>query len=307
MPTIGFPYTSKTLDMDDPIVIIVSHSGGTFSPLACSNLMQSFSKSMFAVTSEWDTQIGKQLRGMYDRDKDMLSSRIFSTEVGVRPAEPCSVSVAATHQLLTNIFEHICLTIISDPRFRAVTGAIITEQDLKILERCNRDNIVALEKIVGRDQKGRADPNKKTMKSLRAAGDMWSEHILENVKAYIMSFIYIVGTVTSGYPLISGLATLFGLEAEWAFYITRFFDAFIYFWLPQINVLIIRLFQGRNLRHRMVGRTVVVGDIPWVAQAAEAFLGKIFACSYSIAGCGVLSGNPADHLVHRHTHRVVRG
>ena len=45
----------------------------------------------------------------------------------------------------------------------------------------------------------------------------------------------------------------------------------------------------------------------WVAQSAEAFLGKIFACSYSIAGCNVISGNPADHLVHRHTHRVVRG
>jgi hypothetical protein len=57
----------------------------------------------------------------------------------------------------------------------------------------------------------------------------------------------------------------------------------------------------------MVGRTVVIGDIPYVAQAAEAFLSKIFACSYSIAGLNVLSGNPADHLVHRHTHRVVRG
>jgi len=54
-------------------------------------------------------------------------------------------------------------------------------------------------------------------------------------------------------------------------------------------------------------RTVVVGDCPWVAQAAEAFLSKIFACSYSIAGLNVLSGNPADHFVHRHTHRVVRG
>ena len=58
----------------------------------------------------------------------------------------------------------------------------------------------------------------------------------------------------------------------------------------------------------MVGRTVVIGDpCPWVAQSAEAFLSKIFACSYSIAGLNVLSGNPADHLVHRHTHRVVRG
>ncbi len=45
---------------------------------------------------------GKQLRSMYS--DDLLSSRIFSTEVGVRPAEPCSVSVVATHQLLTVSF-----------------------------------------------------------------------------------------------------------------------------------------------------------------------------------------------------------
>jgi chorismate mutase len=57
----------------------------------------------------------------------------------------------------------------------------------------------------------------------------------------------------------------------------------------------------------MVGRTVVIGDIPWVAQAAEAFLSKLFACSYSIAGLNVHSANPVDHFVHRHTHRVVRG
>jgi len=84
-------------------------------------------------------------------------------------------------------------------------------------------------------------------------------------------------------------------------------DAAIYFWLPQINITLLRLIQGRNIRHRMVGRTVVIGDIPWVAQAADAFLSKIFACSYSIAGLNVLSGNPSDHFVHRHTHRVVRG
>ena len=57
----------------------------------------------------------------------------------------------------------------------------------------------------------------------------------------------------------------------------------------------------------MVGRTVLIGDIPWVAQSAEAFLSKAFATSYSIAGIHVLSGNPSDHLVYRHGHRVVRG
>ena len=67
MPSIGFPYTKRTLELQDPIVIIVSHSGGTFGPLACSNLMQSFSSSIFTVTSEWDTQVGKQLRSMYGK------------------------------------------------------------------------------------------------------------------------------------------------------------------------------------------------------------------------------------------------
>lgn len=308
MPCTGFPYSQKSMDIKDPIVIIVSHSGGTFGPLACSNLLQSFSSSIFTVTSEWDTQIGKQLRSMYS--DDLLSSRIFSTEVGVRPAEPCSVSVAATHQLLTNIFEHICITIISDPHLNHAAGAVVTERDLQVLERCNRDNIKALEEIVGADKEGFAihEKRSKTEQELRSAGDLWADHILENAKAYIMSFIYVVGTVTSGFPLISGLTKAFGLTgSEGAFYIIRFLDALIYFWLPQINITILRLVQRRNLRHRMVGRTVVVGDCPWVAQSAEAFLSKIFACSYSIAGLNVLSGNPADHLVHRHTHRVVRG
>jgi hypothetical protein len=31
MPCTGFPYSQKTLDMKDPIIIIVSHSGGTVS------------------------------------------------------------------------------------------------------------------------------------------------------------------------------------------------------------------------------------------------------------------------------------
>ena len=216
---------------------------------------------------------------------DLLSSRIFSTDCGVRPAEPCSVSVVATHQLLTNIFEHICVTIISNPQFVHVSGSQITERDLQILERCNQDNIKALEEIVGVDRNGDDihERRTKTPRELRAAGDLWSEHILENAKAYIMSFVYIVVTVTSGFPLVSGIATACGLNTDpehWAFFITRFFDAFIYFWLPQINIIILRLLQRRNLRHRMVGRTVVIGDCPWVAQSAEAFLSKIFACSY---------------------------
>ncbi len=204
MPCTGFPYSQKSMDMKDPIIIIVSHSGGTFGPLACSNLLQSFSSSIFTVTSEWDTQIGKQLRSMHS--DDLLSSRIFSTEVGVRPAEPCSVSVVATHQLLTNIFGHICITIISDPHFSKVAGSIIRERDLQILERCNQDGLKALEEIVGVDCKGNPihEKRSKTELELRSAGDLWANHILENAKVsfkFRMIMVAITERMTAHMPL----------------------------------------------------------------------------------------------------------
>jgi hypothetical protein len=209
----------------------------------------------------------------------MFKSRIFSTEVGMRPAEPCSVSVAATHQLLTNLFEYICVVILSDVRFRRATGAVISEQDLQVLEKCNQKNVDALVEIVGVDEYGdKADfIEERSEKKLRSAGDLWAEHILENARAYILTFVYIFVTVVSGFPLIYGIATVVTrLEpsSDWI-YLIRVLDAAIYFWMPQINITIIRLLQGRNLRHRMVGRTVVIGDIPWVAQSAEAFLSKV--------------------------------
>ena len=40
VPTLGFPYAPATCNLHDSVVIIVSHSGGTFAPLSCSNLLQ---------------------------------------------------------------------------------------------------------------------------------------------------------------------------------------------------------------------------------------------------------------------------
>ena len=310
IPAVGYPMSQQTSKLDDAIVIIVSHSGGTFSPLAVSNLLNN--SQTFVVTSEWDVQIGKQLRNAHNESDMMMllfNSKVFTTNVGMRPAEPCSISVAATQQLLTCIFQHICLVILSDNNYRNVSGAIISEHDLQVLERCNQDNIAALEQIVGVDSLGNKLPDdmNQTERELRESGHIWANHVLENARAYVLSFIYVVATVVSGYPVASGIAVGTGVKSESIMYLLRFVDALIYFFLPQINVLLIRVFQGRPLRHRMVGRTVVIGDCPWVSQAAEAFLSKIFAVSYSIAGLNVLSGNPADHFVHRHTHRVVRG
>lgn len=226
IPAIGFPISRQTHTLTDSVVIIVSHSGGTFGPLQCSNLLQSVTRNIFAVTGEWDCQIGKQLRSMYDDVETLAdSSRLFTTGVGIAPAEPCSLSVAATQQLLTNIFEHVCMVGTSNPRYRHITGATITERDLQILERCNRDNIKALEAIVGVDINGSPladDSVTHAMRDLKAVGDRWSEHVLENAKAYVVSFLYIVFTVTTGWPLFGGIGKACGAsEIEWLVYLCK--------------------------------------------------------------------------------------
>lgn len=195
----------------------------------CSNV-RSFTEDIFLVTSEWDTQIGRQLRSISLRRKQlgssdvesMFGSRIFSTDVGLRPAEPCSVSVAATQQLLTQMFMHISISLLGDTELRAFCGAVISEYDLKILERCNQTTIASLQKITGGSARGGLMQAQDSVEVLlRSAGRKWAQHVLENIEASILTFIYIMGTVVSGYPVVSGIATAAGLQANWAFYICK--------------------------------------------------------------------------------------
>ena len=83
-----------------------------------------------------------------------------------------------------------------------------------------------------------------------------------------MTFLYIFATVVSGFPLVSGIAYGIGYidwSTKWR-YLVHAVDAAIFFWLPQINITTLRVIQRRNLLHRKVGHTVVIGDIPWVAN-----------------------------------------
>ena len=260
LPNTGFGMSSNTLDLHNPICIIVSHSGETFALLACSNLLQGVTRDIFVVTSEWDTQIGKQLRLLYDSD-DIISSRIFSTECGTRAAEPCSLTVVATHQLFTQIYGIICLAILKNIKYREASGAIVTQEDLEILEQCNILNISALEDIVGTLSDGTVRDKEftKTERDLRRQGKIWANHVLENVKAYILSIIYVLVTVIGGYPIFFFIYWISGIDVEGFFWLSRVLDAMVYIFLPQINVIIIRLIEGRNLRHRMTARSVGKG------------------------------------------------
>jgi hypothetical protein len=95
-----------------------------------------------------------------------------------------------------------------------MAGAVITETDLKVLEKCNRENIDAMCEIIGVTTSGEAFAGDKsaTEIALRQAGDLWANHVLENARAYIMTFIYIFSTVTIGYPLCFGISVAAGLD-----------------------------------------------------------------------------------------------
>ncbi|CAE7706632.1 unnamed protein product [Symbiodinium pilosum] len=280
----------ESWDLQDCIVLIVSQSGGTFAPLALSNLLQTVTPHIFAVTSEWDTPIGRQLRQLKG-----MQGRVFSTEIGLRPAEPCSLSVVATHQMLTQILIYVASKIVSDRKLSMAAGSKIKRMDLAELEKNNRLNIRALRSIVGREE------DHHIARELRAQGRQWAQHVLEVPRAWMLSALYIFITVVYGSAPMTSCTQAsmrgFSLEKE-LIYLAKILDAAIYAFLPQIMILFIRLVQQRPLLHRMTTRTVVIGDVPWVAQSAEAFLSKLMACTYSATGLAVFSANPADHLVH---------
>ena len=152
---------------------------------------------------------------------------------------------------------------------------------------------------------------------LRRQGHHWAQHILEAPLSWLLSLAYIGATVIGGgTPLSAVLAAATegggGNEDDdgtprWAAALVGVLDTLIYAFLPWWTTVLIRLLQRRPWLHRVAGRTLVVCDVPYVAQTLEAFASKLFALTYSITALSVYSGNPTDHMVHRHTHRVVRG
>ena len=347
IPQLNFQFHERSYSLSGALVLVISHSGGTFAPLACSNLLRAFTSHIFTVTSEWDTQVAAAIRKARATvrkaqgiDKADMVSYVFTTMVGVRPAEPCTVSVAATHHLLSLLLIHIMHTtrsvasISGAHSLARAAGSTFTMEEVEELNELNRSGLEAIRDIVGEQvddpQEGKAPKLRETATSakLRAQGRLWSQHILEGPISWIMSAVYIALTVITGTTPISiifflfrehvleqsqtnaslacapggvpildrvdGAPTSYWVAIE---YLVGTLDAVIYMFLPWWTTVLLRLCQGRHWLHRVAGRSILIGDVPWVAQSIEAYVSKLFALSYSIATCTVFSGNPTDHLV----------
>ena len=263
IPQTGYQFHEDSWNLNKTIVIIVSHSGGTFSSLAVSNLLQAYTENIWDVASEWDTQIGKQLRSLSTHDKD-LKSRIFSTNIGIRPAEPCTLSVIATQQLLTEILLYLMVQV-EKHGLKETAGGVYNHADINAMKECNKAHISALEQITGTTRGGYARESDANLE-IKDRGLYWSQHVLETPIAWMMVFTYVMVTVIAGAPLVTGIANNWLPDGHEAYWPLKVADGLIYVFSPQLCMLLLRCIQGRPLIHRLTGRTVVIGDVPWVCQ-----------------------------------------
>ena len=203
--------------------------------------MQAFTSDLFVVTSEWDTQIARSVRGgTAATDRFNMTSYVFSNFCGTRPAEACSLTVAATHELLTQLLLYLINATIQlnssvqgsghklFSHSDGLGGCTFDDRELRELHTLNSDSIDALQDIVRL--------HSATSQALRAQGKLWAAHILESPISWIMSAVYILATVVVGETPLSGTAgamwTTRGASRPWWAYLVGLLDALIYMFLP---------------------------------------------------------------------------
>ena len=187
---------------------------------------------------------------------------------------------------------------------------------MRELATINQRQADAAAEIVGKEALG----DTPTSAALRQQGRQWARHVLEGPLSWILSLAYIAVTVFLGatpinaavsaaigrslpHPFASaddGAGGHDGSPPAWLWIVRHLVaaaDVTIYAFLGWWTVVLIRLVQRRPWLHRVAGRSVLIGDVPWVAQSAEAFASKLFALSYSIATCSFASANPADRAL----------
>ena len=153
----------------------------------------------------------------------------------------------------------------------------------------------SIQEIVGVGQLG----DTPTSATLRAHGGTWGQHVLEGPISWIMSTAYIAGTVLAHQTPLGGLAgaalghTLPATVKEATagegtlMYVVRVLDVLIYAFLPWWTTVLLRLLQRRPWLHRVSGRAVLVGDIPWVAQVRASYRR---AARWMLCVCSELAG-----------------
>jgi hypothetical protein len=315
-PMAGFAFSSLTLSLQRAIVITVSHSGQTFPTLHATHALRRVcGDRLFVLTGAIDSKMSAAV-GQRSSPGAPWIGRVWYTFSGWRPSEALTISTVSAHHSLSELLLYLgkkaCR---ADADFRTAMGFKFSAANVLDIVRLN-DSLVSsgAPSLVGFDAaRRRLSATDSQEGPLRDQGRRWALHILEAPYAWCLSTAYIFGTIVSGKPLFSALRNYYwdtsaDAEGQDALtYIALILDSLLYSFLPLIFSLLLRIVQRRPLFARLGKRTIVIGDVPYINQLIESYVSKLFAESYSIASVDVHGANAVDHLVHRFTHRVVRG
>jgi hypothetical protein len=85
-------------------------------------------------------------------------------------------------------------------RVKEAIGANFFRHETRELGSLSRHTLTALEDIVGVDRYGERMEAPGVSDALRAQGRVWAQHVLEAPISWIVSTVYVAGTVLSSYP-----------------------------------------------------------------------------------------------------------
>ena len=299
------------------IVLAISHSGQTFPTLQATNAFEELRQQgeigeLFVMTGELCSLMGSAIAQYYYLDST-FTRRIFVNGSGRRSAEPATVVACATHSTLTELLLYLANRLRQQfPNPQEPFGMTLTTENLFVLDRMKDDFLKQTTiAIAGTTADGKPIKSP-TYQSLVRSGRKWAWPILETPTAWAIHALYILITVGLNAPLIQTLFRWLITSAHLPnllvlLPIFRLVDILIYIFGIWLWTVGLRYFQGRPLFARTGKRTLIIGDVHWVHKLLSAYVSKLFSLSYGIASLDVHSANPQDHMLHRYSHRVVRG
>ncbi|KAJ8605188.1 hypothetical protein CTAYLR_000400 [Chrysophaeum taylorii] len=312
---------SPAKSVQGAVALVISHSGQTFPSLNASRALKKAGAHVFAVAGSQDTVIASAVLDQSFAVGAPHSNRLFSTDAGIRLAEPASLTTVAIHVLLTEILYALAVDL--SARGATIDECVLISTDLRDLRTLHDEsidnNVPALCRPTPSEQNydDIEDP-----RSLRGGdrthpydeavslGRRWGNHVIEPFVTFLLAVAYVLATVTAGTPALGAIIRAVAhkdLDRPRVRYTVAFLDALLYAFFPVVAALALRVFQGRTLLARFGKRTALVLDVPQVHQCIVAYAQKLFGLSYGLNGIDISGFNPVDHSVHRCLHRVVRG
>ena len=317
----------------DSLVLAITQSGQTFSTGQVINICDRLSSQgiigeLFILTGELSSFLNAtQGHGglttitpssFLDREHNHRY-RIFVNGSGRRTAEPSTVAVAAAIGTLTELLLYLAKQMRQDFSHSNPLGMTLTPESLAILAMMNEDFVSRnVPQIIGTTARGNSLKST-TKQTLVQNGRHWANHIIETPIAWAIHALYILTSVgwviPFGHPLplvktlSESIFSLLNLSSsiEPISPLITLADIAVYIFGAWLWTLAIRYCQGRQLLARMGKRTLILGDVSWVARLLQSYVSKLFALSYGIATVEVHSADPQNQLLHAFGHRVVRG